>query len=51
MRRLSSHCKEVPMNTQRIKAQKNNIVLKQCDKMNAFINDPQQKIYTVPRRE
>lgn len=28
-----------------------NIVLKQCDKMNAFINDPQQKIYTVPRRE
>ena len=27
------------------------IVLKQCDKMTAFINDPQQKIYTVPRRE
>lgn len=27
------------------------IILKQCDKMNTFINDPQQKIYTVPRRE
>jgi hypothetical protein len=28
-----------------------NLILKQCDKMNSFINDPQQKIYTVPRRE
>lgn len=39
------------MNTQEIKAIIGNIVLRQCDKMNAFINDPQQKIYTVPRRE
>ena len=29
----------------------NNIVLKQCDIMNFFINDPQQRIYTVPRLE
>jgi hypothetical protein len=28
-----------------------NIVLKQCDIMHAFINDPQQRIYTVPRLE
>ncbi len=27
------------------------IVLKQCDIMHAFINDPQQRIYTVPRLE
>ena len=28
-----------------------NIILKQCDIMHAFINDPQQRIYTVPRLE
>lgn len=28
-----------------------NIILKQSDIMNSFINDPQQRIYTVPRLE
>lgn len=28
-----------------------NLVLSQCDKMNSFIDDPQQRIYTVPRLE
>lgn len=28
-----------------------NTTLKQCDIMTSFIDDPQQKIYTVPRRE
>jgi len=27
------------------------IILKQCDILNAFIDNPQQKRYTVPRRE
>jgi len=39
------------MNTKSIKKLLSNVVFKVCDKMNAFINDPQQKIYTVPRRE
>ena len=29
----------------------NNIVFKQCDVMSSFIDDPQQRIYTVPRLE
>jgi hypothetical protein len=28
-----------------------NTILQQCDINNAFINDPQQRIYTVPRLE
>lgn len=28
-----------------------NIVFKQCDKNTFFIDNPQQRIYTVPRRE
>lgn len=39
------------MHTKSVKKLLVNMVLKVCDKMNAFINDPQQKIYTVPRRE
>ncbi len=28
-----------------------NTILKQCDIMTAYIDNPQQKIYTVPRLE
>ena len=28
-----------------------NIILKQCDVMFCYIDDPQQRIYTVPRLE
>jgi len=28
-----------------------NIILQICDRMNSFIDDPQQRIYTVPRLE
>lgn len=28
-----------------------NIIFKQCDVMYSFIDDPQQRIYTVPRLE
>jgi len=28
-----------------------NLIFKQCDKMCFFIDDPQQRIYTVPRLE
>lgn len=28
-----------------------NLILLQCDKMFSFIDDPQQRIYTVPRLE